>query len=490
MKIKIRAIATTLAAVVLILIAACTNEPTPTRDLSFLPNLTEPTAQVDNGPEPARAEPAQPGPSPASASSLPEPSPTFKVPPAPTSVYPPPTKVPLAFSQDTRLHQAAFKEDRQAVEALLVQGEYVNYPATLSIEGLPGALRQVTPLHMAAWNNTVEVVELLLNWEADLEAVGFSYNGREDIPRPHYMPKYGLTPLYFAAAFNDDPRVMELLLKRGASLEWVPKNGQTALEYAAHYNRNPAIPTILLNYGADLHIQESRKTIPLEMAARYNTNPEMVAILLEHEGRLPRYSEDADTALHGAAALNPDPGVVTLLLDSGFDVNRPGDAGHTPLHKSTWNKDSAEISRILIDRGADIEAKSAGGKTPLFVALLRQNVEVAAMLLERGAQTQVVDSGGNFPLAQAVYATNGSYTSEETKATIELLIQHGANIEQRSPDGQTALHKATIRNVVLMKLLLDMGANPNAKDKNNKTPCQLARESKYHLADLDEVCPP
>ncbi|PWA58597.1 arf GTPase activating protein [Artemisia annua] len=60
---------------------------------------------------------------------------------------------------------------------------------------------------------------------------------------------------------------------------------------------------------------------------------------------------------------------------------------------------------------------------------------------------------------------------------VELLLQHGSNINASDSKGQTPLHHSIIRGrLAITKLLLSRGANPLATDTEGKTPCQLVSE--------------
>ncbi|KAL3835403.1 hypothetical protein ACJIZ3_010139 [Penstemon smallii] len=61
---------------------------------------------------------------------------------------------------------------------------------------------------------------------------------------------------------------------------------------------------------------------------------------------------------------------------------------------------------------------------------------------------------------------------------VELLLQHGANINTCDLRGHTPLHHCIIRGRIgIAKLLLTRGANPEAADKEGRTPFQLVAES-------------
>ncbi|KAK2974191.1 hypothetical protein RJ640_021482, partial [Escallonia rubra] len=61
---------------------------------------------------------------------------------------------------------------------------------------------------------------------------------------------------------------------------------------------------------------------------------------------------------------------------------------------------------------------------------------------------------------------------------VELLLQHGADINASDSRGQTPLHQSIIRGrIATTKLLLTRGANPLAVDREGKTPLQLIAET-------------
>ena len=91
--------------------------------------------------------------------------------------------------------------------------------------------------------------------------------------------KDGVTPLHWAAAFNENPAVITILLHAGAGLNVRSQNGYTPL-HAAGYNETPAIITPLLEAGADLNTRDEAGMTPLHHAAGHNNNPSVITALL------------------------------------------------------------------------------------------------------------------------------------------------------------------------------------------------------------------
>ena len=75
--------------------------------------------------------------------------------------------------------------------------------------------------------------------------------GAQNKPDLKARDSYGQTPLMYAAAGNQNPLVVEVLLKAGADVNARTDAGWTALMYAARDNTNPEVGLTLLQGGAD-----------------------------------------------------------------------------------------------------------------------------------------------------------------------------------------------------------------------------------------------
>ncbi len=92
-----------------------------------------------------------------------------------------------------------------------------------------------TPLHCAAWKGHAEVVAILLDFGADIQAR--NENGH-----------WGDTPLH-AAAHGNQRAVAELLIERGADMQARNPSGNTPLgETAVH--KATAVANLLKKHGA------------------------------------------------------------------------------------------------------------------------------------------------------------------------------------------------------------------------------------------------
>jgi hypothetical protein len=123
-----------------------------------------------------------------------------------------------------------------------------------------------------------------------------------------------------------------------------------------------------------------------------------------------------------------------LLRHNGADPYVRGYMGMTPLHGAAFSG-NLEVVRILIEYDpADINARDEDGSTPLLFASQCQDFKdgsVLQLLLEHGADVNVQDQIGWTPLHQA--SINGALE------VVCLLLDHGADVELKNNYGQTAL---------------------------------------------------
>ncbi|EFY84200.1 Pfs, NACHT and Ankyrin domain protein [Metarhizium acridum CQMa 102] len=239
----------------------------------------------------------------------------------------PPLWIALRDSDsETILSLAARCGVTSMVELLLKRGARVNNSGGVS-----------TPLHEAVHVGHVEVTELLLDNGAELDV--------ED--------KNGRTPLSIAAA-KGKTTLLQLLLRRGAGVNFKAKcNGLAPLHRAAEKG-NVTTTELLCARGGDINIRDELGQTSLHKAVEYEKNT-----------------------------------VVKLLCARGADVNIRDSAGQTPLHKVAWfpSNRQTDIAKLLIASGSHTHE----GRTPLFLATSGGNSDIAQLLLSRGADGNAID---------------------------------------------------------------------------------------------------
>jgi len=135
------------------------------------------------------------------------------------------------------------------------------------------------------------------------------------------------------------------------------------------------------------------------------------------------------------------------------------------------NPDSAKVLSLIED-GADVNDKNAKSKnewTPLHLACANKNFNLVELLIEHGANVESKSKGHITPLSIACLS--------EYFNIAKLLIEHGANIESKDKNERTLLDVACQSGQFnLVKFLVEHGANIESKNKYGETPLHLACE--------------
>ena len=140
---------------------------------------------------------------------------------------------------------------------------------------------------------------------------------------------------------------------------------------------------------------------------------------------------------------------------SGETPPPPSDPGATALMAALRRGDSAAFQKKLSEDPKAANRKGPGGSTPLMYAALYGDASSMKRLLAAGADPNARNNAGATALMWAVYDL------EKT----QLLVDHGADVNAKSDNSRTPLMIAATRHgsAPVLQLLLDHGANPSAQ---------------------------
>ena len=234
-----------------------------------------------------------------------------------------------------------------------------------------------TALRIASFHGNLDVVEVLLNADADVE-----------IP-----DNDSFTPLYVASQ-EGHVDVVSALLAAGADVDRPQDDGATPL-FVASEKGHADVAVVLIKAGADVEspIIESRAT-PIYIAA-YGGHTEVITVLIEAGADVNKPKIDTFTPLV-IASQEGQSQAVSALLRAGADPNMGINIGAMPLHFAsiTVGFESEKIAVDLLDAGAEIDAIAADGETPLLWAVFFGNIGTTRILLLKGADRTIKDNFG------------------------------------------------------------------------------------------------
>lgn len=152
----------------------------------------------------------------------------------------------------------------------------------------------------------------------------------------------------------------------------------------------------------------------------------------------------------------------------------------TLLHRALTAKVSPAVVAMLLGKGANANVKLRGGSTLLHWAVEHADPAVVAVLIDNGAAIDAKNTEERLtPLHLAA-------ASDEHIDTATLLLERGANIEARDSRGRTPLHLAIEKSShAIVALLLDKGADVWARLHRGGSCLHLA--ASVHDAALTEL---
>ncbi|CAL1359331.1 unnamed protein product [Linum trigynum] len=193
-------------------------------------------------------------------------------------------------------------------------------------------------------------------------------------------------------------------------------------------------------------------------------DPIMEGVLLETENMLAHGRMDIPLSLC-FAAMRGDDLLLHQLLKRGLDPNESDNNNRAALHIAA-SKGSENCVLLLLDYGADPNCRDSDGNVPLWEAIKGCHAGVVKLLQENGATIQSGDFG-HFACTAA---------EENNLDLLKEIARHGGDITApKTSNGSTALHVAVCEdNAVIVKYLLDQGADADKPDVNGWTPRDLA----------------
>jgi ankyrin repeat protein len=279
-----------------------------------------------------------------------------------------------------------------------------------------------------------------------------------------------------AAKKDQVNKLKELLSSNKMWLEKRDKYLRTHLHSAARYGALSAA-RLLLDRGADFNAKDESGNTPLHLASIFR-HDDIIDLLIQHTVDMDVLNAQGQTPLH-LASLHGNPESIKSLLAGGAKQGLRDADGNTALHIAVWYRHPENLSEILKGE-PDINAINTEGYTPLHLAVRRPDNEKAIeLLLQEGADMNILDPTGRNALLVSVGSHQKDY--------IGLLVSMGIDINSQDNEGNTALHY-TLINVLknkmylpyskeLVKIMVEEGADPNIRNKEEKSPMDIAVEA-------------
>ena len=395
-----------------------------------------------------------------------------------------------------------------------------------------GAVADQTALHHAAANNSLDVVNFLLDIGVKDECLrcdGSFYwlNTKERFPNSTFFPD---------PPFKDSCSNMALIDNDVAKVcidyekKWPDETKKlyddshlilchSALHAAVASGHNKVVTRLLSEKHNALNCQDYSGRTPLHEAVRKNDST-IVNILLDKQPQMVKYKckhwqevDETLLSLEELAEYNADVchcgytplhlaaryghlEVAILLIRKGARLDERDCTGATPVHVASCHNHANLI-------GGSLNVKTSNGSTPLHSAAACGAFEIIDYLLYKKASLTATDNYGLTALHYSIhnirfrsvddliaprrghlsgfFVHDNRYISVHGLRWLDTLVKllhWGSNVDAVDVDGQTALHIAAHYGLAdAVDVLLQMNASMEMKDKNGKTPVEVAFEN-------------
>jgi ankyrin len=404
---------------------------------------------------------------------------------------------------------AAMKGDHAAVRTLIVQKADVNAP---QVDG-------ATALHWAMYRNDTELADMLIGAGANVKAAN-----RDGVTPLAMAALYGNPAMILKllkagadskevgpngqtalmlAARNGNADAVKVLIEGGANLNARETlRGTTALMWAVE-QRHPAAVKALLDGGADYKMKSGGAGLPRNyLAPRVNTaavkqaqeryaraaaNGRTYEEQLKWERENGQFSGPPTIGEQLARFQNGQPAAAEAQQQpqaaqpaatgrgrgrGGAGRGGAGAAAGGAGERRGAGEDETDDNEVVV---AGLVGSGGGGLTALVFAAREGDLESAKLLIAAGADVNQTTEYAWTPLLTA--------TNNRHYALGEYLIQHGADVNKANKGNWTPLYLATdnrnieggdypvpkpdIDHLEYIKFLLEHGADPNGRAKDN-----------------------
>ena len=347
--------------------------------------------------------------------------------------------------------------------------------------------RALTPLVAAIFSRQDDLIQKIMDRGPDINPV----------PRKHsYLPV--ATPLA-AAIIIRDADLIQLLIDRGARLVSSKEATLTPMS-AAIKTENKALVEKILSLGEDANgdilFKRHRRRSTYLIAAAKTGNEAIVHLLLKKGANVYNHVSDNNATIE--ALRQGHASVARLLMDYDKRIGSKIVTLESALYYAAEHG-HREVVRLLVEKGADVNCRTVSLFTILEIAVGAGHYRIAKLLLENGAlmvfegprrlpehedlglfvlrsgEDSLLEywlstllfgdgysKGSKLMLAEQAALVIAAYHGD--KHIVRLLLEHGANVEAKSPIGLTALDCATGGgHQETAQLLLKHGANSNTQ---------------------------
>ena len=350
-----------------------------------------------------------------------------------------------------------FEWPSHRVSNILVS-QYQKYLMTFR-DGYDYPTSETTLLHIAARYNLPNLLKRILESSNDL-----GVNTRDES---------GRTPLLYAAESKNVSTVQVLLKHHHIDVNCRGEEGFTPLFYAVHDDTLTTLQLLLERDDIDINVVTPGCGTPLMLTCTTRRWKVAELLLKRNDVTTCSRTKDGKMLLSLAAGYGERRIVKMLLKRVDIDVNGKDTLGLTPLMYAIQGGHEEIVHLLLGHQDINIEEVDRDGWTALSRTIVRRPYTEGYE--EEPAQKRL-DSDTKHDYGDNADKTLPSHPVRTRQLRIvQILLQHGANVNRTDLQGKTPLFVAVSHDERdIAKLLLQQGVKVDARNKQEGTPLFFA----------------
>ncbi|VDI47760.1 blast:Ankyrin-1 [Mytilus galloprovincialis] len=257
------------------------------------------------------------------------------------------------------------------------------------------------------------------------------------------------------------------------------KDGNTPLYVSSHLGYIDFVEYFVVNYPYHIQVKDKEGRSPFYVACEKGRIA-VVRYLMKYNEDINAGNADETTAL-SATCQNGHTEVAQLLLDNKADININNINNQNTLYFACLSGNVKLVKLLLTgDYNVDVKSRDAFGQTGLHAACQNGHTETVNTLIEFGMDVNKKDKNGRTPLN--VGCRHGCY--DTVKYLLDLngqALNSRVNTTVKNDKGWSALHAACYKgHIEVVKLLIDVGINPNDTTDSGSTPLHKACQKGHY----------
>lgn len=345
-------------------------------------------------------------------------------------------------------------ETREAITKAIVAGDIDELEKLIGPDSemleMKHPLSKATPLHEAVWADNLECVKLLLEWGAHVNCIWTKQaviEGRECL---EYYAQFKIlsgneecsffcdekySPLIDAVG-RDDLALVELLFKHGAECSKQPINFDDLLYVAIRSDNANLVKILLAKNPNPLSMRDEGCSALVDALCRGNL--EITRLIIEAVAPERRSDFMAQSLCEYRCTVEE----LKLLCEYGLDLNWIGktfeDSGETQtLLECLLIQPNVECVDYMLEQGCSIDLSEVSRYSPALSSVF--SLDLMKRLLQRVNDPQLREKFINALLFKMV---TGNSAADDTRETVQYLIERGASPFFKWPDSDYLFHEA------------------------------------------------